>query len=456
MGSNPSKPGQSGSVPGNEARSVSTAPVRPPPVSGTSFEKFNARLEKLPFTLTEEQFETLIYDVVEKTFSPGDVVLQSGQQPVGLFFIISGICNVIASNGTTVLRYLKEDDFFGEMSSFYNNLCSCDIVCGPEVNCDVILLPFEKIQAFIKYSTILPIKHWIVQQKYIDTNAIFPAMDISQTIIKKGMLQTPLFYDWSEDAISLVYESVLPSPIEIYSPSEIIFFQEDQMPHGYLLISGEIEVFGKNSSIILHAKSESIWFGDEQLFSNNPKLLTAKARSPCHVVTFTSESFALITHEFVSETNKLMKINNYWRRHLNMRDHHLYEKYNEVMNMMFLSHNLRQSDIFNYSDACFMYYIALGTILRLVNKDDVIMVHDYSAECEPLIILILLGGGVVTKPDDDCDINLYPGDTFYFDKNHEPKSQIKAIEESLIGFISKSLIEDVKNIYPEALVNLVW
>ena len=62
-----------------QLRRSKASPIAPPPVSSASFEVFMRALQRLPFTLTEDQFETIIYDLAECEFPPRDVLLKAGE-----------------------------------------------------------------------------------------------------------------------------------------------------------------------------------------------------------------------------------------------------------------------------------------------------------------------------------------------------------------------------------------
>lgn len=462
MGSQPSK---STTQQNNQERvpplSESHVPTDPPPVSRESFDIFLTCIKTLPFSLTNEQFETLIYDISEKTYAPNSFISHAGAEPAGILVVLEGTCNVLASDQRTILRCLRKGEFLGELSSLYNVPFTCSVQSGSNET-HMLCLPIDRIKSFDLQ--LMPMKEWYLKQKYLDTNSMFPSMEITSLLIENSMLACPFFYGWSRMALQCIYKSLLPSAIEIYSPSNVIFFPYDQMACAYLLLHGEMEIFSDNRSIVVNAKNDVIWFGDEQLFCSNRKSLTARALSLCQLITFPVELFENINEDY-EEYAELVQIGNLWERHLQTRDVELYERYFDFMNLFSLMYQLKQSNIFNYTDSTFLYYISFGFVTQLFKVNETIMVHvnereklsnNGEGEESPLLMLMLTGSCIVMKMDVDSDENLHPGDMFYFNSTYEDKCHVKTLEDSLIAIISKQHIDNLKSKFPEALINIDW
>lgn len=308
-------------------------------------------------------------------------------------------------------------------------------------------------------SNVVPVREWFLARRYIDTNAIFNTMDIYEPIIKDGMREAAIFHQWTEHAISAVYESLLPMPVELYESGRIIFFAEDQSANAYLLIGGEVEIFVDGGiSFSEDTTHGCYWFGDEQLFADLPRMLSARAKTPCQVVVFPALSFATILNKFTGEeeeSRKLSQLHSQWIRYFHTRDELIYKKHPFVSNIMWVQNVLRHSDAFKHCPHKFLYTISLATILKTVKSGEVVMSQEEGVERE--MCLLLQGGCVVMRTNaQDSDENLYSGDVFYFNATYEEKSHVLALEGCVLGLLSKSAIEQVMAMYPDALVNVHW
>ena len=64
--------------------------------------------------------------------------------------IVSGTCEVLGSDGVTVVRCLQKGDFCGEISSLYGQCCSCTVVCGGAAECRAVFLPIKRINELLE------------------------------------------------------------------------------------------------------------------------------------------------------------------------------------------------------------------------------------------------------------------------------------------------------------------
>ena len=130
-------------------------------------------LDDLPPTLRRELSPMLKSDLVKKVsflrdaspelvqdlsmamqavvFTPGDVIVQEGDTGRHVYFISRGTVEVIAPDGTTVLRTLSDGDFFGELALLHQQRRTATVRAVGY--CDLYLLDQE---AFDRTLTLHP------------------------------------------------------------------------------------------------------------------------------------------------------------------------------------------------------------------------------------------------------------------------------------------------------------
>ena len=103
----------------------------------------------------------------------------------------------------------------------------------------------------------------------------------------------------------------------------------------------------------------------------------------------------------------------------------------------------------------FLYLCALGMSMQQFSRDKVVLVHDSDMDC--VCVVVLRGGCVVVRPaEDDAEVNLYEGDVFCFDESYEEKSHVRCVEDSVVGFVGREVVEGVLQWYPDAIVKMKW
>lgn len=428
-------------------------PIKPPPISRSSFELFIQCLHKLPFTLTEDQFENIIYDLEERTFSCNTTVIKAGQGALGIFVIVNGSCNVFASDDLTVINQLKKYDIFGEVSSLYDVPCTCTIQVGNDDNCHVVFLEYSKIKSMIHAdSDLVPMEKWFIQKNYIDCASLFPLNQISKVVIISQMVQCPLFYDWSDNAINHLYEEIQKDYIEIYQPGVCIAVENDEEANIIILLNGDVEIIRNGKYVASLSSSDGCFcFQDESLFLENTRqLFTIKSITTCQIVTFTQEHFESITEMFATESSKLLCWCQKWNSFYENTDKTVMENYPDLIYYPILISTLKNTGLFSLSSHKFLYRLILGMVFTIHNSNNYILKVD-NTDIQNIIILLK---GSAEVFDGSKNLNLLTGDLFYFRSKQSGNKYIKATSECVVGYISNDLLQMVMDEFPDSVINL--
>ena len=186
------------------------------------FEKFLRCLKELPFDVSENDFKDIAENLQVVKCSKNDIILRKGEDGKGVYLVVDGFCIVFTVSGDA-LRYVDDEDFFGEVSSFYNRPCSATVVCGKD-RTELLWLPKAAIQQFISASVDVPILKWFVRRRYLDIEGTSIQKDIVREMVTEACRNAPLFHEWSADAINCVVRSVIDDQgIIFYSAESDIF-----------------------------------------------------------------------------------------------------------------------------------------------------------------------------------------------------------------------------------------
>lgn len=431
-------------------------PIKPPPISRKSFELFLQCLNKLPFKLAEEQFEDIIYDLEEKTYPENTTVLKAGQPALGIFVIVEGCCNVLASNGLTVINQLKKHDIFGEISSLYDIPCTCTVQVDVNEECRVVFLEYSKIKNMVCTDRdLVPMEKWFIKQSYIDCSSLFSLNQVSKIVIQNQMLHCPLFHGWTEDAISYIYDQLQKESIEIYQPGVCLTFENDEEMHIMILLKGAVELIKDQKHIASFSSVDGCFcFHDDSLFVEDAKqLFTIKSTTTCQIVTFTQEHFQAVMENFAMESSKLMGWCHRWNTFYENTTV-VMDNYSELVYHPLLICTLKETELFSSASHTFLCRLILGTVFKIHDKNSCILEVDSNNRSNKIIVLLIKGSAEVF--DGSKNQNLASGDLFYFHASQSGSKYIKAITECVVGYISSNLTQTIMSEFPEMVISLDW
>lgn len=178
-------------------------PVIPP----EKFEKFLRCLNDLPFEIKESQFKALADCLLTVTFNEGETILQKGKDGNGIYLVVDGFCYV-RSDSEEVYRIIEDEDYFGEVSSFYHKTCSATVICGKD-GTELLLLPASVLKNFVLGPVDFPMLKWFVKRRYLDLEGTSIQNDVVFEIMKEAVENAPIFHEWSAPAVESVVRSVI-------------------------------------------------------------------------------------------------------------------------------------------------------------------------------------------------------------------------------------------------------
>lgn len=423
-------------------------PLQSPQIPQNSFELFLKCIHDLPFTLSEEQFETITYDLKEKTFPAGSIIIKEGSMAAGVFVIVKGHCDVLASDKHTVIRNLEKESLFGEISCFYNKPCTCTVVSNNE--CKTILLGIHHIKKLMNHEPI-PLNNWFLQKKYLDISNLFPVGEISSKVIKFCLMHAPVFDEWSESALSEVCKSITLFCIEVYPPDSIIYSADDEDAFGYLLLHGSVKLCDGDTLVCIIPETQNgTWFGDELLFCSSKRFLTAKAVTTCQIISLTPDYFSPVLKDFPTESLKLANVSKKWNTSLQQRNTNLYHQYLSFMNVTALNFLLNKTKPFQNVNYNFLYFLTLSIQFSIKQEGD--KITEYSEDEDDQVVIIFKGSVDVHSLVSKEFSKLLPLDVFYLSPERSGVVKIVATEETLVGHVNRSAIESVMDIYPDTVI----
>ncbi len=186
------------------------------------FVKFINCMRQMPFEITEEQFQQLANLLQVVTFDKNETVLQKGENGKGIFLVVNGHCKVI-SDDDIVIRIIEDEDYFGEISSFYDRPCSASVLTG-EDNTKMLLLPQEVLDDFMERPVKYPLIDLFISRRYLDLENTSMKDNIIAEITRSAMINAPPFHNWSSEAIDSIIGSVVPQNVVFFPAGADIFF----------------------------------------------------------------------------------------------------------------------------------------------------------------------------------------------------------------------------------------
>jgi len=445
-------PQNSSKIEPNRRYSARTKGQKTPVIPRDKFEKFLRCLKEFPFDVNEDDFKDIAENLEVVKFNKNDIILTKGEDGKGVYLVVDGFCIVYTVSGDA-LRYVDDEDFFGEVSSFYNRPCSATVVCGKD-RTELLLLPKAAIQRFIRGSVDLPVLKWFVKRRYLDIEGTSIQKDIVREMVTEACRNVPLFHEWSADAINCVVRSVIDDQsIVFYFAGSDIFTSGEVDTNGFLLLQGDIEVLSgyQQSLEILSAGANGLWFGDEQLFCGTEREISVKAHSPCIIAIFNRGHFQKIEESFPTENAKLMNLSLRWKRLIENRDKKLHEKYAGQLGIEMTRLVLRKSRLFPLVPQGMIYYLAISVTHRQIQKDELVFAEN---EKHDKMFLVFTGAVTVESHTTVSTKRLEVSDIYYPTEDEPKDIIIRASEESIIGMFAVKSFKEAHDLYPEGII--VW
>ena len=122
--------GLMGSKPSSNQRrqsQVAAAGSINPTLPQEAVEKLVSCLKKLPLALERSTRNEVIRRVELKEITSPGLVIRKGQEPVGIYVLVSGNVEAVSKGQKFVLREIQDGDCFGEVSVLFGRRCTVDV-----------------------------------------------------------------------------------------------------------------------------------------------------------------------------------------------------------------------------------------------------------------------------------------------------------------------------------------
>ena len=408
---------------------------------------FRSSLHKLPFKSGEEIFYNIVRDIQKQDYEQGECLVQEGEYAYGLYFINKGKCNVLSRKNDIVINELLDGDFFGEISSLYNELCTATVVTA--TRCELFYLNKTKLSQHALSGNLVQLRDWCVSQKYLHAASLFLKDEkLEELIIMESMKGTYLFKDWSNEALNNVYKKLPKNPIELHPSNSVICFGDVHNDCCYLILKGKIRVCEecnvahKKEKVIQVYGNEVLLLHDEKLFSNPSNCFSIKTVTPCQVVTFHTTYFSELVTECPTETAILTKVSQMHKKRQEEKQkitNDINFWFYEMLIIIALFKTISLFKSFSYES---MKHIVLHMAVIYVSKDESVL-EKISNTREGKKVLVLLDNGVIdVSIVDGSKMTMQRGD-FVTDINSLTNA-ILISDHCLLGVISESVLSDVR------------
>ena len=423
-------------------------PTPQPSISKVSLKFVLNVLQKLPLAFDKDSAQKLLYKIEEKNHSPGDLVLKRDEMSPGIFIILKGKMNVLGSNAKCIIRQLNAGDYFGEVSCFYNVPSTCTVVADEEIECTTVLLTCKIVKEVLNdpEKQIATMQTWFIKQGYLDVSGLFPTFDLPRAILKRNLCKCPLFYGWSKDAVAEVVDQLPKYIIEIHQPDTCLLFENDSLWCMFLLLEGSIELLSKGVSLLqLESHSgDCISLCEENIFCfNQSSVYSYKVTQTSHCITLHQEYLDLILKNFPVESAKLMEWKQLWQEFLKVNS-------DLAKNDLAFTHPAHVIKLFkekaNFEatipSMVYLYEMSLRMDFFFAESNDPVMKIDADYNLEPLIFVVLKGQLTISAPS-NSNLSIKSNEIFYLNPDFPLKTMVTTKEQSLVGVLSKSLINEL-------------
>ena len=186
------------------------------------FNKFLNCLKAMPFDIDENEFQNIAAHLQIVTVDKGESILEKGRRGKGIYLVASGGCEVL-SDTNEVLRVIKDEDFFGEVSSFYGRPCTTTVVSSKN-GTELLWLPRDILENVLHVPVDFPVGNWFVKRRYVDVDGIASRYDVVKETLIDTVKEAAPFHGWSLEAIKTVVEAVIAEDgIICYSEGSELF-----------------------------------------------------------------------------------------------------------------------------------------------------------------------------------------------------------------------------------------
>lgn len=406
-------------------------------------------LNKLPVVLDQSVREELIR--CAELIQTGDtvqVLLRKGQDPTGIYVLVSGNVNVVSENQKFVLRKIKKGDCFGEVSVLFNTKCTAEVRTIDR--CAMLFLNTSDARQLLKFPSELTLLQWFQQRRYFDTSRLFDDLQLSREIAKDVLQKSPLLLNWRTEALEAVVNTFKLDVIVLYPAHSLIFKEGWKGEEMFILIHGQITFFTGDQELATFVAGErGFSFGEEGFFTGTERRSTVRSAGPCQIITLKEENYHKAVSEFSTEARLLQELSVKWKEHVNQRNTELYSKYGGALDLEILRMTLKQTDEFQVCPPGFLYIIALSMIVKEVEEDQAVLSKNQYDDGTYLFVVLQGSAVVVEDRDLTTSHTLQLKEVFWKNDNMPDRGWVKATELCVVALFPEEAVREAENTFPD-------
>ncbi|CAH3126513.1 unnamed protein product [Porites lobata] len=408
-------------------------------------------LNRLPLVLDKRVRDEVIrrVELVETPDTP-EILLRKGQEPSGIYVLVSGNVNVVSENEKYVLREIQAGDCFGEVSVLFNIKCTADV---KTVNrCVILLLRTSDARQLFTFPSEVTLLQWFQQRRYFDTSKLFNSHQLSREIALDVLQRSPVLHGWKKEALDAVIKTVKPEIIMLYPANSIITKEGWKGQEIFILVHGQVTFSTGDQELATFAAGEKGFsFGEEGFFTGTERRSTVRSSGPCQVITLREENFHDAFSQFTAEASLLQELNVKWKQQVNQRDAELYTKYGGALDLEILRMTLKQTDEFQHCPPGFLYLIALSMVIKEVRADEAVLSKRQYQDGGTLFV-VLQGSAEVMKDDISASHTVGLKQVFWKAVNMPVRGWVKATELCVAAVFPEGVVREAESTFPDVVL----
>lgn len=405
-------------------------------------------LNRLPLVLNKGVREEVIkrVELIETGEAP-EIVLSKGQEPPGIYVLVSGNVTVFSENKKFSLREIQVGDCFGEVSALFNMNCTADVWSSDR--CVLLLLKTSDARQLLTFPSEVTLLQWFQQRRYLDTSKLFDNQQLSREIAVDILQKSPILHGWGKESLKAVVKTVKPAVIVLYPPDSIIFKEGWKGQEMFFLVHGQVNFSTGNQDVAtFDAGERGFSFGEEGFFTGTERRSTVRAAGPCQIILLHQENFHDVINQFTVEATLLQELSVKWKQQVNQRDGELYSKYRGALDLEILRMTLKQTEEFKTCPAGFLYILALSMTIKEVPAGEIVLTQREYRDGSMLFV-VLQGSSEIMEGDMPTSHSVELKQVFWKNDTVPATGWVKAVELCVVAFLPEEAVREARNTFPD-------
>lgn len=405
-------------------------------------------LNRLPLVLNKGVREEVIkrVELIETGEAP-EIVLSKGQEPPGIYVLVSGNVTVFSENKKFSLREIQVGDCFGEVSALFNMNCTADVWSSDR--CVLLLLKTSDARQLLTFPSEVTLLQWFQQRRYLDTSKLFDNQQLSREIAVDILQKSPILHGWGKESLKAVVKTVKPAVIVLYPPDSIIFKEGWKGQEMFVLVHGQVNFSTGNQDVAtFDAGERGFSFGEEGFFTGTERRSTVRAAGPCQIILLHQENFHDVINQFTAEATLLQELSVKWKQQVNQRDGELYSKYRGALDLEILRMTLKQTEEFKTCPAGFLYILALSMTIKEVPAGEIVLTEREYRDGSMLFV-VLQGSSEIMEGDMPTSHSVELKQVFWKNDTMPVTGWVKAVELCVVAFLPEEAVREAGNTFPD-------